>query len=53
MLFYAHATSVDPDQLVHRRCLMWIITSRIEVRNYLMNQKANGPHHKGVFIEEG
>jgi hypothetical protein len=39
--FYASVTSVDPDQLAHLCCLIWIYTGCIFVRNNLMNQKTN------------
>jgi hypothetical protein len=39
--FYTCATSVDPDQLAHSCCLIWICTGRILVRNNQMNQKVN------------
>jgi hypothetical protein len=38
---YACASSVDPDQLAHLCCLIWICTSGSLVTNNLMNQKAN------------
>jgi hypothetical protein len=41
MPFVTWVTTIDPDQLVHLCCLIWIFTFPFLVRNSLMNLKAN------------